>query len=387
MKQDNSKKDFLQNNIDLLKLIFRNLFLVCAFILLLDWFDVIYLAFYVKPTFVIGLFYTSFFVWISVVLYLYKDKSKFIWFFRSFNHNSIKSFLIKLNLIKDKRKLSSEIKSDYKTKDKIKKKSRKKKKELKLNFSDYINTIFQYVLVAYLILLLIEEVWPNSISVYLNLNYLLFITIVFGVLSAFSSPRPEEKKPVTKKDYFFVIVLAVVGFVLIKYKTGELGGLSWVISIISGFLIFLVSLLILEEDEDNEKEAQEDDFKLDLNLKKLSLFLIFISLVIVIALSFTKLSVLESARIVYGSFFVLFLPGFIISHIFFKKDEIDTLERIALSFALSIAIIPLFVFYTNLLGIKINTLNVSLQIIFICIVSGLIIYIREKKPNLLNFKK
>jgi len=64
-----------------------------------------------------------------------------------------------------------------------------------------------------------------------------------------------------------------------------------------------------------------------------------------IILTFTKLSFLESLRISFGSFYVLFLPGFILTYVFFK--ELDIIERIALSFALSIAIVPLIVFYLN----------------------------------------
>ncbi len=94
---------------------------------------------------------------------------------------------------------------------------------------------------------------------------------------------------------------------------------------------------------------------------------------------------LESFRIVFGSVYVLFLPGFIISFIFFpktkkldskdkNKGEIDWLERIALSFALSIAIVPLAVFYLNLAGIRINLLNTSLIILGVILVSTAILW-------------
>lgn len=125
-------------------------------------------------------------------------------------------------------------------------------------------------------------------------------------------------------------------------------------------------------------------------------FIIFgILLVLSVCLGlFTSLSMLDSFRIVFGSVYVLFIPGFIISFIFFqktrefeeKKEEdkkekgaIDWLERIALSFALSIAIVPLLIFYFNLIGIKINVLNSSLIILGIIIVSLIILKIKNKK--------
>jgi uncharacterized membrane protein len=96
---------------------------------------------------------------------------------------------------------------------------------------------------------------------------------------------------------------------------------------------------------------------------------------ITVALSFF-MNILEASRIVFGSIYVLFIPGFIISFIFFKK--IDVLERIALSFALSIAIVPLTVFYLNLIGLKISTLNVFLTILAIIIISILSLLIKDK---------
>jgi len=74
--------------------------------------------------------------------------------------------------------------------------------------------------------------------------------------------------------------------------------------------------------------------------------------------------ILEIIKIITGSIFVLFLPGFAWSFVFFKKDEIDWIERIALSFGLSIAIVPLVVFWLNyFLGVKTNFLNVSIIIL------------------------
>ena len=116
---------------------------------------------------------------------------------------------------------------------------------------------------------------------------------------------------------------------------------------------------------------------------------------------FAHTTILSALRIVFGSVYVLFIPGFIITYIFFPKtkpfDEkesksknkesekdkgaIDLLERIALSFALSIAIVPLIVFYLNLIGIKINLLNSFLTIAGIILVSVIILKVRLKKAR------
>ena len=104
---------------------------------------------------------------------------------------------------------------------------------------------------------------------------------------------------------------------------------------------------------------------------------------------FSSLSFLESLRIIFGSVYVLFIPGFLISYIFFpytkefdskekeaEKGAIDWIERIALSFALSIAVVPLLVFYLNLIGLRINLLNSFLTILGIIIISSIILFYR-----------
>ena len=107
--------------------------------------------------------------------------------------------------------------------------------------------------------------------------------------------------------------------------------------------------------------------------------IITIALILVVIariLTLTNLTLTESLRITLGTPYVLFLPGYIISFIFFKK--IDIIERIALSFALSIAIVPLVIFYLNLIGMKINLLSSILSIAGIIILSLLIL----KKKNI-----
>jgi hypothetical protein len=92
--------------------------------------------------------------------------------------------------------------------------------------------------------------------------------------------------------------------------------------------------------------------------------------------------IIEIITIISGSVFVLFLSGFAWSFVFFKKDEIDWVERIALSFGLSIAIVPLAVFWLNyFLGVKINLLNVSIVILAL-IGTAAVIFIRKGKYTL-----
>jgi len=54
--------------------------------------------------------------------------------------------------------------------------------------------------------------------------------------------------------------------------------------------------------------------------------------------------------------------------VFFEREEIDALERLAISFGLSIALVPLIIFILNkYFGIKITAFNSLLIIIILCI--------------------
>lgn len=265
------------------------------------------------------------------------------------------------------------------------------KLQFKGHVADIINYIFQALLISYLVLLLIEQIWPSSVSLYFNLNYLLIAVILSGILDVFSEHQERKNKKPKWWDYVFIFVLGILGFIIIKLKTVELENLSWLISIIAGILIILLSILILEDDKGNTQKIKKKVCKNKFLLYFLGIFLlIFILSLISIAITiFANLSYLESLRIVFGSIYVLFIPGFILTFIFFpktksfednkkEKESLDWIERIALSFALSIAIVPLAVFYLNLIGIKINLLNSFLTILGIIIFSSIILYFKNK---------
>ncbi|MEK6895087.1 MAG: DUF1616 domain-containing protein [Nanoarchaeota archaeon] len=245
--------------------------------------------------------------------------------------------------------------------------------------SSLVNHTFQTILITYLVLLLVEQIFSGFVTQYLNLNYLLVIVIIVGILDVFSEHPVYSKRNPTSWDYFFVFALGILGFVILKYKTSDLGWLSWVISGVAGILIILLSFLVLE-DEEETYEREESKF----NFKPLPTFIISLIALLVISILisvFSSLGIVEALRIVFGSVYVLFIPGFIISFIFFRKEKIDSIERVALSFALSIAVVPLTIFYLNLIGVKINLLNSFFTILGIILISLGIIYYQESRNS------
>jgi len=135
---------------------------------------------------------------------------------------------------------------------------------------DINKDVFEISLITYLVFLLIEELKEGFISYNFNLNILLGLVIVSGILTIFSKAKTNKheletnlhesrirESRISKKDWIFIIGLGILGGFLIFYKTKELGWLSLVISIISGILIVLLSVLILEENDGNETNLHQ----------------------------------------------------------------------------------------------------------------------------------
>ncbi|HCJ52900.1 MAG: hypothetical protein A2898_02940 [Candidatus Kerfeldbacteria bacterium RIFCSPLOWO2_01_FULL_48_11] len=82
----------------------------------------------------------------------------------------------------------------------------------------------------------------------------------------------------------------------------------------------------------------------------------------------------QSTRIIAGASLALFIPGLTWSYVFWYKNEITGLERFIFSFFLSIALVPLVIYFLNKVGVRINTLNSLLEILGLSIV-GICIYL------------
>jgi uncharacterized membrane protein len=88
------------------------------------------------------------------------------------------------------------------------------------------------------------------------------------------------------------------------------------------------------------------------------------------------MSVLDILRLFFGSVFILFLPGFVWSYVFFARKHIDWIERVALSFGLSIALVPLTIFWLNwLFDMSITLVNTSLAVCGLIAIAGIYIFI------------
>ena len=92
-----------------------------------------------------------------------------------------------------------------------------------------------------------------------------------------------------------------------------------------------------------------------------------LALVILLTLSCTPFVLIPPlnetpVRIILGLLLVLFLPGYsLIAALFPRKDDLDGIERIALSFGLSIAVVPL-------LGLALNYTPFGIRLVPVLVV-------------------
>lgn len=87
---------------------------------------------------------------------------------------------------------------------------------------------------------------------------------------------------------------------------------------------------------------------------------------------------LPIVRAILGFIFVFFLPGFAWTLVFFRGKQINLIERVVLSFGLSIAIVTLSLLSLNkLIGISITGVNSVLVIIVVTIIPVVFYYLNR----------
>ena len=125
-----------------------------------------------------------------------------------------------------------------------------KKALIKLN-----KNVFQYLLIFYLVILLVNE-YNDKLLDFLNMNYILIVTIVLGVITVLTyKPKEEKKQKLRRMDNYFIYLLGIVGTFLVYFKIKDLGWISYLISILSGVLIITLNKLIVKEEDEDKPEG------------------------------------------------------------------------------------------------------------------------------------
>lgn len=87
---------------------------------------------------------------------------------------------------------------------------------------------------------------------------------------------------------------------------------------------------------------------------------------------------LSVIRAIVGFILVFFLPGFAWTLVFFRGKQVNVVERVALSFGLSIAVVTISIFALNLLvGVEITGFNSVLIIIVVTVIPVVAYYLSK----------
>jgi len=79
---------------------------------------------------------------------------------------------------------------------------------------------------------------------------------------------------------------------------------------------------------------------------------------------------------------VLLAPGYALSRALFVRGSVTTIERLGLSFALSVAVVPLLAFYVDMLGIKASRWSVLAVAVALSLVTTLFTWHRRGQRSL-----
>lgn len=126
------------------------------------------------------------------------------------------------------------------------------------SFFSLARDVFPYILIFYLVLFLLENLFPGFVSNNFSLNWILTAVLALGLFAVFApdAPKKEVEKPAGKNEYLLVAVLGLVGGAIIFAKMGGGAMTRWATAAISSILIAGMGLITLSEDE---REPEEFD--------------------------------------------------------------------------------------------------------------------------------
>ena len=104
--------------------------------------------------------------------------------------------------------------------------------------------LFQFSLITYLILLLIETVQEGFVSYFFNLHILLGIIILNALIIVMTyDEKLKTSQKITKLNKTFVTLLIIGGSLLVYHKANILDSSALIIALVTGVFLFCLSVL------------------------------------------------------------------------------------------------------------------------------------------------
>ena len=221
----------------------------------------------------------------------------------------------------------------------------------------------------------------NGTIIYSILAILLILFLPGYSLVAALYPRKDDLDGIERASLSFGIPLLGLAVFLVENSIYHVKiGLNFVLLLLATFtIIFIIIAYIrrlrisedekLDEHENSIPEMEVDEPELEKvsNQRFVTKDLLIIFLTTLIAIIFIVTPKLNETiiRTILGLFLILFIPGYsLIAALFPKKEDLDGIERAALSFGLSIAVTPLIGLALNYTpwGIRLTPILISLSI-------------------------
>ncbi len=123
-------------------------------------------------------------------------------------------------------------------------------RKIKRESRHIISSVFQWILIIFLVTLLIREFYPDYINHYISITYFMIIVIVLGVLTILiQREREQTHREPTKFEKILPIPLGILGAILVFLKLKEIGWIAYLIAGLAGLLIIYLSYMLFEEEK------------------------------------------------------------------------------------------------------------------------------------------
>jgi hypothetical protein len=128
----------------------------------------------------------------------------------------------------------------------------KKVLSVKMLLKDINSEIFEISILSYLVFYILDITQNRMISGYVNLNIILIIAIITGIILVLTTPISQDgrKKAITSDDYPLPIILGIIGGVVIYSSTSGVDlWLRLLLGIVGCIVILSFAILIIRDKE------------------------------------------------------------------------------------------------------------------------------------------
>lgn len=159
---------------------------------------------------------------------------------------------------------------------------------------DFSAFIFPFSIIFYLFLFLLENVFIGFVSNIFDLNYFLIPILAFGFFALFFEEKRSHGREIENSklnDFFLITFMIIFSFMLLLYKTRDIGKTGLLISVSGSLLVALIVIVtrLFSEEKENLTiiDGAKSESARDLAISNffLSRVTIIITIVITIALA------------------------------------------------------------------------------------------------------